>query len=145
MAVTIQFVENTPNRVRYLITSDGVASVETIPNAGGPTPDLATDSNQISGNKLHPFLLTAVVDDFTARKLLQGEQLIGSGVPALNTARGKIRVTNCFGGGVLAVVPRFVAGFAAIELQSFPNALGDQWYVDMEYYPSRDRSVTGDR
>lgn len=145
MAVTIQFCENTPNRVRYLITSDGVASVESIPNAGGPTPDLNTDSAQIFGNKLNPFLQTAVTNDFDARKLLQGEFLIGTGVPALNTARGKIRVTPCFGGGQLSVVPRFVAGFAAIELQSFPAALGDQWYVDMEYYPSIDRSVSGDR
>ena len=52
MAITFSLVERTPYRLRYLCSQDGVVNsppqaadgFNTIPNAGGVTPDLRTDA-----------------------------------------------------------------------------------------------------
>lgn len=73
-----RLVESTARRLRYEVTSTGVANEALIiPNAGGPSPDLRTDNSPPTGeiaSPLHHLLEAAVTNQDQARAVLMGHQ-----------------------------------------------------------------------
>lgn len=79
MAITFVLTEVTPDRVRYICTSDGTSSQS--PDTGilvnrlGATPDLRTDSLLFRGSPINVILSTAVADQAEARQNMFGDFL----------------------------------------------------------------------
>jgi hypothetical protein len=111
MAITFVLVENTPYRLRYLATQDGVISsppvaadgFNTIPNDAGGTPDLRTDSapfnsalHRIMRARLeaYPPLPAGALTQAQARALLASDDAAGAVLTNQNISRCEIRVTG---------------------------------------------------
>lgn len=71
MALTAALVEATPDRLRYLLTQDGVVTSPTNPdvdglvvigNDGSPTPDLLTDIQSAAGGSVSGLPLKTPID-----------------------------------------------------------------------------------
>jgi hypothetical protein len=94
MALTASLIERTPNRLRYLVTSDGQATASpdsvVIANADGVTPDLRTDADAFRGGALDILVNTAAANQAAARALLDGAAL--TAVADLPTERGILSV-----------------------------------------------------
>src|SRR5262245_26043280 len=135
MAITFELVERTPNRLRYLATSDGASTTSTdagtLPNAGGPSPDLQTDAARWNDQPIDRLVSTPVASQEAAERLMQGNGLISA--DSVHTLRGRVYVQPrqvSVSASMWALRANAVAGFAVLEVLG-PNGKGDCAYIDI--------------
>jgi hypothetical protein len=85
--VLFNLIESSPNRLRYRCTATGSGAPTPIPNSGGTSPDVRTDSMF----QLHALLATPAVDDAAAARLLNGEGL--TSIRDVHTPRAHMHLT----------------------------------------------------
>jgi hypothetical protein len=156
MALTVALVERTPNRLRYLVTSDGGAGaapdVTGITNrlAGGVAgSDLNVDSLVVNGSPIQQLVSTPVATTAAARTLF-GDGL--TAVTDIDTPRGHISVRNRNSFAIVlataslwsadavegSTIDPASAGRVAIVI-SGPNVANAACYVDLVFQHTYDR------
>ena len=96
MAFTAALVEQTPFRLRYLLSQDGQAGTSlTIPNDGGATPDLSTD---VVGGPLKSIIDLTGITQAEARARLNSDD-----------AARTFLTNNLVGRAVCDLVPRLAS------------------------------------
>lgn len=135
MATTFTLGTARANSLRYLVTSSGDGAAGVLPNDGGASPDLQTDSiggilKQMINVRLNGYyaLPAGAITQAQARSIFMGD---GSAAGNTNAPRAEVTITPRTGLTVTWLVDATIDGAGDPTITVTPSAVAGTAYLDI--------------